>query len=90
MTCCFSSSFKTLLTLTEDNPRVTINVLGRSSLAGFQVTQDRPVLGESAKLGLHNGSSGASPQPENSAGWVLQDLTHLHQVLPLKESSFAS
>jgi hypothetical protein len=38
MTCCFFSSFKTLLTLTEGNPHVRINVLDRSSLAGFQVT----------------------------------------------------
>jgi hypothetical protein len=37
MTCCFFSSLKTLLTLTEGNPRVRINVLDPLPLAGFQV-----------------------------------------------------
>ena len=39
MTCCFFSSFKTLLTSTEGScPRVRLNVLGDGlSLAGFQV-----------------------------------------------------
>ena len=38
MTCCFFSSFKTLLTSTEATPRVRVNVLGDGlSVAGFQV-----------------------------------------------------
>src|SRR5229473_3600870 len=37
MTCCFFSSLKTLLTLTEGNPHVRLNVLGSTPLAGFQV-----------------------------------------------------
>src|SRR5260370_40339954 len=37
MTCCFFSSLKTLLTLTEGNPHVMLNVLGSTPLAGFQV-----------------------------------------------------
>ena len=38
MTCFFFSSFKTLLTGTEDIPSVRVNVLTAFSLAGFQVT----------------------------------------------------
>ena len=39
MHCCFFSSLKTLLTLTEGNPRVGINVLDQLlSLADFQLT----------------------------------------------------
>src|ERR1700688_2172151 len=37
MTCCFFSSLKTLLTLTEGNPHAMLNVLGSTPLAGFQV-----------------------------------------------------
>jgi hypothetical protein len=38
ITCCFFSSFKTLLTLTEPIPPLEFNVLTAFSLAGFQVT----------------------------------------------------
>src|SRR5271165_7498787 len=38
MTCFFFSSFKTLLTSTQGNPCVRVNVLTTFSLAGFQVT----------------------------------------------------
>src|SRR5260370_10959923 len=37
MTCCFFSSLKTLLTLTEGNPHVMLHVLGSTPLAGFHV-----------------------------------------------------
>jgi hypothetical protein len=37
MTCCFFSSLKTLLTLTEGNPHVMLNVLDSTPLAGFQM-----------------------------------------------------
>jgi hypothetical protein len=38
MTCFFFSSFKTLLTETEDIPHIRVNVPTALSLAGFQVT----------------------------------------------------
>ena len=46
MTCCFFSSFKTLLTSTEGIPPSDVNVLVAFSLAGFEVTTHWPVLGD--------------------------------------------
>ncbi|HEX4771178.1 MAG TPA: hypothetical protein VH351_10125, partial [Bryobacteraceae bacterium] len=43
--CCFLSSLKTLLTVTQGIPRIRINVLHRPPLAAFQPFTLWPLLG---------------------------------------------
>jgi hypothetical protein len=46
ITCCFLSSLKTLLTLTQGKSRVRINVVDQSSVGRFSGDNHWPVLGD--------------------------------------------
>ena len=59
MTCCFLSSLKTLLTLTEGIPHAWINVLDQPPIGRFSGDYHWPVLGDSRGF-THIMASGSS------------------------------
>src|SRR5437763_14589439 len=91
ITCCFLSSLKTLLTLTQGNSRVRINVLDQTFVGRFSSDNHWPHLSDyRGHIARYRPESSASSRTQDSEQRVREEDSSSHQTWPepLKEEAF--